>query len=60
MGAKRVTPEEIETFFDLYDKYGTYAEVARRTGRSAKTISKYVSDKGAYRALKAYARQKNK
>ena len=31
MGAKRITPEEIKEFYRLYDEYGTFAEVARRS-----------------------------
>jgi hypothetical protein len=38
----RVTQEDIKRFNELYYKYKTYAEVARQTGFSAGTISKYV------------------
>lgn len=31
-----------EHFHALYEKHGTYAEVARRTGFSASTIRRYV------------------
>lgn len=54
--AKRVTPEEVKAFFRLYEKYGTYAEVARRTGRSDKTIRKYVNA-SELKPLKMAARQ---
>jgi len=40
--AKRVTPEEIVEMHRLYAKYGNYAEVGRRIGRSGSTVSKYV------------------
>lgn len=40
--AKRVTQSDIENMNNLYLKYGTYAEVARQTGFSASTVSKYI------------------
>lgn len=40
--AKRVTEAEIILFHKLFDEYHNYAEVARRTGRSASTISRYI------------------
>lgn len=46
MGAKRITPEEIVEMHRLYAQLGTYAEVARRIGRSASAVSKYVQMKG--------------
>ena len=42
MSAKRVKPEEAKEFYRLYEVYGTFAEVGRRTGRSASTVAKYV------------------
>ena len=33
--SKAVTPDEVKEFHRLYEQYGSYAEVARRTGRSA-------------------------
>ena len=44
--AKRVTPEEIVEMHQLYAQLGTYAEVARRIGRSTSAVSKYVQMKG--------------
>ena len=38
----RVTQDDIKRFNELYHKYKTYAEVARQTGFSAGTVSKYV------------------
>lgn len=38
----RVTQDDIKKFNELYYKYKTYAEVARQTGFSAGTVSKYV------------------
>lgn len=40
--AKRVTPQEIILFHQLFAECHNYAEVARRTGRSASTVSKYI------------------
>lgn len=40
--ARKVTTEDIKQFNELYFKYKNYAEVARQTGWSASTISKYV------------------
>ena len=40
--AKRVTPEEIILFHKLFDKYHNYSEIARITGRSRSTISRYI------------------
>lgn len=44
--AKRVTPEEVKEFVRLYQLYGTYAEVARRTKRNAQTVKRYVTANG--------------
>ncbi len=33
--SKAVTPDEVKEFHRLYEQYGSYAEVAHRTGRSA-------------------------
>ena len=40
--AKRVTPEEIVEMNRLYNKYGNYAEVGRKIGRSGSTVKRYV------------------
>lgn len=56
MAIKRVTPEEVKEFYRLYEVYGTYAEVARQTGRSASTVSRYLSQK-KLSSLKIAARQ---
>ena len=40
--ARKVTVEDIKQFNELYYKYKSYAEVARQTGWSAGTVSKYV------------------
>ena len=40
--ARKVTTDDIKQFNELYYKYKSYAEVARQTGWSASTVSKYV------------------
>lgn len=40
--ARKVTNEDIKLFNELYYKYKNMAEVARQTGWSAGTVSKYV------------------
>lgn len=46
MGAPRVTPAEIIEMQRLYRELGTFAAVARKMGRNADTVSKYVQMKG--------------
>ena len=41
--AKRVTAEEIVEMHRLYAKYGNYAEVGRKIGRSGSTVAKYIN-----------------
>lgn len=41
--AKRVTAEEIVEMHRLFAKYGNYAEVGRKIGRSGSTVAKYVN-----------------
>ena len=48
--SKPVSPEEVKEFFRLYEKHGSYAEVARITGRSASTIGKYIRMAGMTKA----------
>lgn len=50
--SKAVTPEEVKEFYRLYEKHGSYAEVARITGRSASTIGKYIRMAGMTKAHK--------
>ncbi len=38
----RITPDEIREMVILYDQLGTYAAVARKMGRSADSVSKYI------------------
>lgn len=42
MAVKRVTSDDIVNFNNLYYKYHTFAQVARETGFSAATVSKYI------------------
>lgn len=39
---KKVSPEEMRRFMELYDNYGTYAAVARETHRNPQTVAKYI------------------
>ena len=45
MGAPRVTPAEFAEMHRLYNELGNAAEVARRMGRSASTVRKYIQMK---------------
>lgn len=38
----RITPDEIKEMVVLYDQLGTYAAVARKMGRSADSVSRYI------------------
>lgn len=40
--AQKVTANDIKQFNELYYELKSYAEVARRTGWSASTVSKYI------------------
>lgn len=52
MGATRVTPQEVVEMHRLYRQLGTYAAVARKTGRNASTVSKYVQMKDVPRSIR--------
>ncbi len=43
MGAPRVTPAELAEMHRLYNELGNAAEVARRIGRSASTVRRYIN-----------------
>lgn len=49
--ARRVTPEDITKFHELYARLGTYAAVARETGFSASTVGRYVKLKNASKVV---------
>ena len=55
---KAVTPEEVVEFFRLYEKHGSFAEVARQTGRAATTIARYINMKGVPKAARHAAGRK--
>lgn len=50
--AKRVTAEEIVEMHRLFAKYGNYAEVGRKIGRSGSTVAKYVQMKSVPQVLR--------
>ena len=50
--AKRVTPDEIIEMNRLFRKYGTFAEVGRRMGRSGSTVAKYIKLDGTPKIVK--------
>lgn len=50
--AARITPEEIIRITQLYNKYGTYAAVAREVGRSASAVARYVKLQGTPKVVK--------
>ena len=50
--AKRVTPAEIVEMHRLFAKYGNYAEVGRKIGRSGSTVAKYVQMKSVPQVLR--------
>ena len=43
--ATRVSPAEFEEMHKLYNELGNAAEVARRMGRSASTVRRYIKMK---------------
>jgi len=45
--ATRVTPDELIRMHQLYNKYHSYARVAREIGRSASCVSYNIKMKGA-------------
>lgn len=53
MAGKRITPQEVIEFHRLYKQYGSYAEVARRTGRSASSVRRYVGGENIKALAKA-------
>lgn len=48
--SKAITPEEVKQFYRLYEKHGSYAEVARITGRSASAIGRHIRMAGMTKA----------
>jgi len=50
--AKRVTPDELIRMHQLYNKYHSYARVAREIGRSASCVSYNIKMKTAPKVVK--------
>ena len=50
--ARNVTPEEVVEMHRLYRQHGTYAAVARITGRSGSTVAKYIKMKDVPQPIK--------
>ena len=48
--ASELLTPALKEFYRLYEKHGSYAEVARITGRSASTIGKYIRMAGMTKA----------
>ena len=44
MGALRVTPQEKEKMWKLYQELGSYTKVAARLNRSPSTVSRHVHE----------------
>lgn len=42
--AKRVTEQEKEKMWQLYQKHGSYAKVSKLTNRDRSTVARYVSE----------------
>ena len=42
--AQKITKDQIEQMFTLYDQIGTYSGVAKQMGISATTVSRYVKE----------------
>ena len=42
--AKRVTEQEKEKMWQLYQQHGSYAKVAKLTNRDRSTVARYVSE----------------
>ena len=42
--AKRVTEQEKEKMWQLYQKHGSYTKVAKLTKRGRSTVARYVSE----------------
>ena len=60
MGAKHITPAEVIEMQRLYVQYGTYAAVARETGRSASSVAKYIKMENVPQAIKIAVQELSK
>lgn len=54
---RRVTAEEIRAFYKLYAQCQNLAEVARRTGRSASTVARYIKLQNAPKSVRQIVRE---
>lgn len=54
---RRVTAAEVREFYRLYAECQTYAEVARRTGRSASTVARYLKLPSAPKSIRQIMRE---
>ena len=54
---RRVTAAEVREFYRLYAECQTYAEVARRTGRSASTVARYLKLPSAPKSIRQIVRE---
>ena len=55
--AKRVTTEEVERMYQLLDRIGNCADVAREIGRSASTVRYYINLRGVPKPVKPIVRR---
>lgn len=60
MGAKHITPAEVIEMQRLYVQYGTYAAVARETGRSASSVAKYIKMENIPQAIRIAVQELSK
>ena len=54
---RRVTAAKVREFYRLYAECQTYAEVARRTGRSASTVARYLKLPSAPKSIRQIVRE---
>lgn len=52
--AKRVSEQEKQKIWELYQKYGSIAVVAKKSGRCRSTVSRYVGEYEAATRATAY------
>lgn len=60
MGAKHITPAEVIEMQRLYVQYGTYAAVARETGRSPSAVARYVKMENVPQAIRIAVQELSK
>lgn len=57
--AKRVTEQEKEKMWQLYQKHGSFTKVAKLTKRDRSTVSRYVSEYETAVRVAGYIRNAN-